>query len=394
MINDYFLLAFKSIRHRRLRSWLTILGIVIGVAAIVALISLSLGLQSTIEEQFEAFGADRLLIAARGFQGPGTQSEGITDDDVSILERMPEFKTISYGSARPGEIEFKNEVKFPSVFGGRNGKELLEDTTNIAEGRYIDRGDDNDALIGSRVAEGLFENEIIVRNKIKIGGDDGKEFRVVGILEPVGNQQDDNTIYITLDAYREVFGETNQVDFISAQVKPGVDIIALQEKVKREFERQRGDKNIDVVTPKQILEQIGTILGVVQAVLVGIAAISLIVGGIGITNSMYTTVLERTKEIGIMKSIGARNFDILLIFLIESGLMGLVGGFFGVLLGTGISLAIGEFSTQAGFKLLVDVNPGLMLFGLFFAFIVGMISGSLPARQASKLKPVDALRHE
>lgn len=394
MINDYFLLAFKSIRHRKLRSWLTILGIVIGVAAIVALISLSLGLQATIEEQFEAFGADRLLIAARGFQGPGTQSEGITDDDISILERMGEFKTISYGSARPAEVEFKNEVKFPSVFGGKNGKELLEDTTDIAEGRYITEGDDNDVLIGSRVADGLFENEIRIRNKIKIGGSKGKEFQVVGILQPVGNQQDDNTIYLTLDGYRETFGETNQVDFISAQVKPGVDILSLQEKVKREFERQRGDKNIDVVTPTQILEQIGTILGVVQAVLVGIAAISLVVGGIGITNSMYTTVLERTREIGIMKSIGARNFDVLSIFLIESGLMGLVGGFFGVLIGTGISLAIGEFSTQAGFKLLVEVNPGLMLFGLLFAFIVGMISGSLPARQASKLKPVDALRHE
>lgn len=391
MINDYFLLAFKSIRHRKLRSWLTILGIVIGVAAIVALISLSLGLQATIEEQFEAFGADRLLIAAQGFQGHGTQSEGITDDDISILERMGEFKTISYGSARPGEVEFKNKAKFPSIFGGKNGKELLEDTTDIAEGRYIDTGDDNDALIGSRIADGLFKDEIRIRNKIKIAG---KEFRVVGILEPVGNQQDDNTVYITLNAYREIFGETNEVDFISAQIKPGVNILDLQEKVKDEFEKARGDKNIEVVTPTQILEQIGSILGVVQAVLVGIAAISLVVGGIGITNSMYTTVLERTKEIGIMKSIGARNFDVLAIFLIESGLMGLVGGFFGVLLGTGISLAIGKFSTEAGFKLLVAVNPGLMLFGLLFAFIVGMVSGSLPARQASKLKPVDALRHE
>ena len=391
MIADYFLLALKSIRHRKLRSWLTILGIVIGVAAIIALISLSLGLQSTIEEQFEAFGADRLLIAAQGFQGPGTQSEGITDKDVSVLERMSEFKTISYGSARPGEVEFNNEVKFPSVFGGKNGKELLEDTTDLADGRYINDGDDNSALIGSRVADGLFKNEIRIRNKIKIAG---KEFRVVGVLEEIGNQQDDNTIYITLDGYREIFGETDEVGFISGQVKPGIDILSFQEKVKRELERSRGNKNFQVITPTQILEQIGTILGVVQAVLVGIAAISLVVGGIGITNSMYTTVLERTKEIGIMKSIGARNSDILSIFLIESGLMGLVGGFFGVIIGTLISLGIGKFSTEAGFKLLVNINPQLMLFGLGFAFVVGMISGSLPARQASKLKPVDALRHE
>jgi len=391
MINDYFLLAFNSIRHRQLRSWLTIIGIIIGVAAIVALISLSLGLQATIEEQFEAFGTDRLLIAAQGFQGPGTQSEGITDEDISILERMPEFKTISYGSARSGEVEFKKETKFPFVFGGRNGKELLESSTDIAEGRYLEDSDNNDVMIGSRVANDLFDDKVRLRNKISIAG---KEFRVIGILEPIGNQQDDNTIYITLEAYREIFGETNQVDFISAQVKPGVDILSLQEEVKREFERQRGDKNIDVVTPTQILEQIGSILGVVQAVLVGIAAISLVVGGIGITNSMYTTVLERTKEIGIMKSIGATNFDVLSIFLIESGLMGLVGGFFGVILGTLISLGIGKFSTDAGFKLLVKVNPELMIFGLLFAFFVGMVSGSLPARQAAKLKPVDALRHE
>lgn len=391
MINDYFLLAFNSIRHRQLRSWLTIIGIIIGVAAIVALISLSLGLQATIEEQFEAFGTDRLLIAAQGFQGPGTQSEGITDEDVSVLERMSEFKAISYGSTRPGEVEFKKEVKFPGVFGGKNGKELLESSTDIAEGRYIEDGDDNDALIGSRVANDLFDDKVRLRNKIKIAG---KEFRVIGILEPVGNQHDDNTIYITLEAYREIFGETNKVDFISAQVKPSVDILSLQEEVKREFERQRGDKNIDVVTPTQILEQIGNILGVVQAVLVGIAAISLVVGGIGITNSMYTTVLERTREIGIMKSIGATNFDVLSIFLIESGLMGLVGGFFGVILGTLISLGIGKLSTDAGFKLLVKVNPELMIFGLLFAFFVGMVSGSLPARQAAKLKPVDALRHE
>ena len=391
MISDYFLLALNSIMHRKLRAWLTILGIVIGVAAIVALISLSLGLQATIEEQFEAFGADRLLIAAQGFQGPGTASDGITDKDVEVLERMGAFKTISYGSARPGEVEFSNEVKFPSVFGGKNGKELLEDTTDLKEGRYIDEGDDNAALIGSRVADGLFDKKVRVRNKITIAG---KDFRIVGVLEEVGNQQDDNTIYITLDAYREIFGQTNEVGFISAQIKPGVDIINLQDRVKRELKRSRGDENFQVITPTQILEQIGTILGVIQAVLVGIAAISLVVGGIGITNSMYTTVLERTKEIGIMKAIGARNSDILSIFLIESGLMGFVGGFFGVLIGTLLSLAIGSFATQAGFKLTVTANPGLMLFGLGFAFIVGMLSGSLPARQASKLKPVDALRYE
>ena len=392
MLSDYFSLAVNSILHRKLRSWLTIIGIVIGVAAIIALISLSLGLKSTIEEQFAAFGADRILVAAQGFQGPGSISEGLTDKDVETLDRLGFFKAVSSGSARPGEVEFHNQIKFPQVFGGRKAIELLESGTDIKEGRYIDEEDGFSVLIGSHVADGLFEDEIKIRNKIKIAGHD---FRVVGILETVGNQQDDNTIYMTLDKYREIFNqEGNEVGFISAQVKPGADVLDLQKKVERALKRERDDENFQVVTPNQILDQINQVLGVVQLVLVGIAAISLIVGAVGITNSMYTTVLERTKDIGIMKSIGAKNSDILLIFLIESGLMGFVGGFFGVILGSLISLGIGRFSTQAGFKLGVTLNPPLMLFGLFFAFIVGMVSGILPARAASKLKPVEALRYE
>ncbi len=392
MIADYFILALNSILHRKLRSWLTIIGIIIGVAAIIALISLSLGLRSTIEEQFEAFGADRILVAAQGFQGPGTASEGLTDKDVDILEKLGIFLKVSSGSARPGEVEFHKETKFPVVFGVRNGKNLLESGTDLKEGRYLEDNDGFSALIGSNVAEELFTDEIKIRNKITIADED---FRIIGILEPIGNQQDDNTIYIPLEQYRIIFNQNNQeVGFISAQVKPGSDILSLQKRVERALERARGDKNFQVVTPTQILEQINQVLGVIQFVLVGIAAISLIVGAVGITNSMYTAVLERTKDIGIMKSIGATNSDILLIFLIESGLMGFVGGFFGVILGSLISLAIGEYSTQAGFKLIVTLNVSLMLFGLLFAFLIGMGSGILPARSASRLRPVEALRYE
>ena len=392
MIADYFILALNSILHRKLRSWLTIIGIIIGVAAIIALISLSLGLRSTIEEQFEAFGADRILVAAQGFQGPGTASEGLTDKDVDTLEKLGIFLKVSSGSARPGEVEFHKETKFPVVFGVRNGKNLLESGTDLKEGRYLEDNDGFSALIGSNVAEELFTDEIKIRNKITIADED---FRIIGILEPIGNQQDDNTIYIPLEQYRIIFNQNNQeVGFISAQVKPGSDILSLQKRVERALERARGDKNFQVVTPTQILEQINQVLGVIQFVLVGIAAISLIVGAVGITNSMYTAVLERTKDIGIMKSIGATNSDILLIFLIESGLMGFVGGFFGVILGSLISLAIGEYSTQAGFKLIVTLNVSLMLFGLLFAFLIGMGSGILPARSASRLRPVEALRYE
>ena len=391
MLSDYFLLAINSITHRKLRSWLTIIGIVIGIAAIVALISLSLGLQATVEEQFEAFGSDRILIAPKGFQGPGTQAEGLTDKDVETIEKISDFETVSAGMTFPGEVEYKNEIRFPMVFGGKNSKEILEDTTDLETGRYLEDSDKFAAVIGSGIAKNLFDDEIRIRNKLTINGQD---FRVIGILEPIGNQQDDNTIYIDLDTFREVFNQGSKVGFIATKVKPGSDIPQLQKKVERALGKARGDENFEVVTPEQILEQINQVLGVMQAVLVGIAAISLVVGAVGITNSMYTSVLERTRDIGIMKAIGAKNSHILSIFLIESGLMGLVGGFFGVILGTVISYGVSEFSTRAGFKLLFEINTTLILFGLFFAFLVGMLSGSLPAYQASKLKPVDALRYE
>jgi len=391
MLSDYFLLAINSITHRKLRSWLTIIGIIIGIASIVALISLSLGLKATVEEQFRAFGSDRILISSRGFQGPGTISEGLTDKDVETIEKLGDFETVSPGIALLGEVRFNNQVKFPMIFGSKNSKEILESTTDLENGRYMENDDKFGAVVGSGVAKELFDKEIRLKNKIEING---KQFRVMGILKPIGNQQDDNTIYIPIDTFREIFGKTDEVGFIATKVKAGADIKLLQKKVERALERARGDENFQVITPEQILEQINQVLGVIQTVLVGIATISLIVGAVGITNSMYTTVLERTRDIGIMKAIGAKNSHILLIFLIESGLMGIVGGFFGVILGTFISFGVSEFSTRAGFKLLFEINMPLIIFGLLFAFFVGMISGVLPAYQASKLKPVDALRYE
>ena len=168
----------------------------------------------------------------------------------------------------------------------------------------------------------------------------------------------------------------------------------VKEEIEKELERKRDDTNFQVVTATQILEQINEVLGIIQFVLIGIAAISLVVGGIGIMNSMYTSVLERTKDIGIMKAIGAKNLDIFEIFLIESGLIGLVGGLFGTALGSFVAVIIGEFSKNAGFLLKITIEPLVLAFGLVFSFLAGIISGVLPAMQAARLKPADALRYE
>ena len=391
---DYFFMVVNSIRHRKLRSWLTVVGIIIGVAAIISLITMSRSLQSTIEQQFETFGANRIFVSGKGFQGPGTMSNGLTMKDVETIEKISGFKYITPGLFRSAEVIYNKEKGFTLVGGlpAEQYSEFLADTgVEMQAGRAIKDNEKYVAIIGSRVAEKMFSKELSVGNRIKINKVD---FKIVGIVKEIGNAQDDNQISIPLDTAREIFNEPESVDTIIVQVKSSSDILAIQEKIEKGLERKRGDTNFEVVTASQILEQINQVLGVMQIVLVGIAAISLLVGAIGIMNSMYTSVLERTKEIGIMKAIGARNPDILWIFLIEAGMIGLVGGILGTALGAGMALAVGPIAKQAGFPMIISLEVSVLLFGLLFAFIVGMISGILPAYQASKLKPVDALRYE
>ena len=396
MIKDYLKFAVNSVKHRTLRAWLTILGIVIGVAAIIALITVSYGMQNSIEEQFEMFGTNRIMIAPQGFMGSGAMGAGgLTEDDVDTLESISEYEYVSSFLMKVSQVEYHNEILFPIVVGMSpdDFEEVYVDMgIDVEDGRMLRNGDGYSVVIGYRVAGDMFEDELRVKNKIKINGED---FRVVGIMEEIGNPEDDNQLIIPLDTMRDLYDEPDKVDMIFAQAKPGVDMEALQEKTERKLERARGDENFQVISPAQLAEQIGQILGIIQFILVGIAAISLIVGGIGILNSMYTSVLERTKEIGIMKSVGARNSDILLMFLVESGLIGLIGGVFGVLLGTGMALAVGFIASQSGFAMLkISIDYKILIFGLLFAVIVGMVSGAMPAYKASKLKPVDALRYE
>lgn len=394
MLLDYFRMAVRSIRYRKLRSWLTVIGIVIGVAAIISLITLSRSLESTVKEQFEQFGANRIMISAKGFQGPGTQAEGLTIDDVETVKKIGGFSYVLPTLFASAEVRFRQEVAFAplTALPTDNFEEFYDDTgVGLQEGRFIKKEEKFVAQIGTRVATDLFNKKVRLGDKLTINK---KEFKVVGIIEEIGNAQDDNQIVIPLVTAREMFQEPEKVDVIIAQVKTTSEIPQLQEKIKKELEKKRGDTNFQVLTAAQILEQIDQVLGILQIVLVGIAAISLVVGAIGIMNSMYTSVLERTKEIGIMKSIGARNSDIMKIFLIEAGLIGLVGGILGTALGAGIALAVGSVSQDAGFTLNIVIEPSIVVLGLVFAFVVGVLSGILPAYQASKLKPVDALRYE
>jgi len=395
MLSDYLRIAVRNITHRKMRSWLTAIGIIIGVASIVALISVSQGMQDAIEEQFEQMGTDKINIIPLGFSGPGSTMEAAFDDsDVRVVEKIPEIETVLpmvYGLEK---VTFHNQDVYTYVMGVPMDKEAEDVWADIgfesAEGRFPEEGR-KEVGIGYLVAEEMFDDKVRVKNTIKIAD---QKFKVVGVAEEVGNSQDDSSIYMDLDIAMEILDQEDYI-FIMAVVKPGSDPELIADKVTRKLESHRDAEDFNAMTPAEILEQVNQILGIIQLVLVGIAAISLLVGAIGIMNTMYTSVLERTKEIGIMKAIGATNHAIMTIFLIEAGVLGIVGGtvgtLLGIIMGKGVELAAG---TGFFIPIQISVSWQLVLGAIGFAFLIGAISGTMPALKAAKMKPVDALRYE
>ena len=253
------------------------------------------------------------------------------------------------------------------------------------------------AIIGYLVATGeFFDKEVSVGDKITI---DDRDFKVVGTLERIGSEQDDQSLWIPLETSKEFFGVDDYL-VIMVQTKDGFVPGDVAEDIIDDLGKARNvkedEEDFTVQTMEQMMESVGVVLDVTQVVLVGIAFISLLVGGIGIMNTMYTSVLERTNEIGVMKAVGARNEDIMLLFTVESGVLGLVGGIVGTVIGIAISkvVEVVASSSLGSDLLLITLSPYLIFGALAFSFITGCISGILPAIQASKLNPVDALRYE
>lgn len=397
MIAEYFKVALKNMRNRRLRSYLTMLGIVIGVTALIALVTLGQGLQASVTEQFDKFGTRRIFVGPKvtsGFGSPSGVTE-LTEKDVETLEKLSFLEYVVPILSTTYQVEYNNRKESMGVngVGTEDTERSFSDLDiNIAEGRFIEEKDHYNAVIGYKVAEDLFDKRIPVRSSIRIND---VKFRVVGIFEEQGDRDTDYAIYVPIDTVREFMGKEDAVSGITANVKKGVELDDAVRKIERELERARDDENFQITTPQKIKEQTGAILGIVNLVVSAIAAISLIVGGIGIMNSMYTSVLERTREIGVMKAIGARNSDVFGFFVVESGIMGFVGGAVGILIGLMLSLGLAAAINAAGFVTIsMSVSYSLVIFGLLFSFGLGMLSGALPAVRAARLKPVDALRYE
>ena len=404
MIKEYFKFAIDTILHRKMRSWLTMIGIFIGIGSVVALVSLGQGFRQAVDKEFAKIGTDKLFITAKGgFGNPGTNAVvELTKDDLRVVKKTGGVENAAGFLVENSKAEFGNGIGFFQIQSIPEGSErkLVAETQSlkIKQGRDLRDNDRLSAIIGINFIEKkLIGDNLRLRDKIKIND---REFIIVGILEKTGDPGRDGGIFIPEKTLREVFNDPEKVNTIMAKVANVKNILSIAEKLKSNLRRfrnvKKGEEDFEVQTPEQLLSSFNDILNIVQSVLIGISAISLLVGGIGIANTMYTSVLERTKEIGIMKSIGARNMDILFIFLIESGILGAVGGLIGSILGFGLSFSV-EFLARSvlGTSLVGAYFSFQLFFGaLLFSFVIGALFGAMPARQASSLPPVEALRGE
>lgn len=403
MLKDYFRLAYQSARKRKIRSWLTMIGIFIGIAAVVALISLSSGLKTAVAQQFVSLGSDKLIVQAAGggFGPPGTAIvDLLTKEDKKTVEKVRGVDIAVGRLIRVVQLEFKDEVKYSyavSIPRDTEERNLVVEVNNynVGEGKFFDKDDALEVVIGRTFADDFFDKALELRDRIMI---QGHTFKVVGILEKSGNPQQDSTLVLPEGSLRSLLGITNDFDLIALKVGAGENLDSAAENIKKELRTSRGveegKEDFTVETPQQVIATLDNILLIIQGVLVGIAAISLVVGGIGIMNTMYTAVVERTKEIGILKAVGATNKNIQSLFMIESGFLGFFGGLIGVLIGFSIAKFVEYIAFQQFGSPLIkaDITFTLLFGSLLFAFLVGAASGTLPARQAAKLKPVEAFR--
>jgi putative ABC transport system permease protein len=362
-------------------------------------------MEAAIKEQLSSMGTNKIMVSpgsgAFGMSALGTSAK-LTNEDMEVIQKVSGVKYATgmiYGSER---VKYQKESKYTFVIGlplDTESLKLFQDMQGfeIAEGRFMNDGSANEIVIGWNLAyNDFFKRNAGIGKNIEI---QGEKFKIVGIMNKIGNPQDDSQVYISIDAAQTLFDKKDEYDMILVQTKEdNVDSIAEDIKKKlRDFrDEKKGEETFQVQTFEKMIESVGSILAMVRTVIVAIAAISLLVGGIGIMNTMYTAILERTKEIGTMKAVGARNSDIMMIFLFESGIYGLVGGIGGVSIGLGLGKLteiiarnyLGVAYIKASFAWWLIVGA------LLFSFITGCLSGVAPAIQASRMKPVQALRYE
>jgi putative ABC transport system permease protein len=390
---EAFRVALGALVANKLRSSLTMLGVVIGVAAVVVLVALGAGAKHEVEQQVEGLGSNIIIVVPGKFElGSAPTISRLTLDDVDLLGRVVgDERRVAVSVASGENVSVGRRETFVTVNGVNENVPNVFDRP-LARGEYITASDVDTrrrvAVLGSTVVRRVFGDVDPLGRQVSIAG---VRFRVIGVFAPVGSTfgvDRDTEVHIPVTAAQRLFG-VDRIDALAVKAPRADDVEPLQGKLTAALRDKYDGEEFSAVTQTQILGTIGRILGLLTLVLAAIAAISLLVGGVGVSNIMLVSVRERTREIGLRKALGARQRDILLQFLIEAVLLCVVGGLIGIGLGVGSSLLVAAVSPLPA--VIAWWSPAL---AFTVSAAVGVFFGVAPARRAGRLDPVVALRTE
>ena len=395
---ESFRIALRALSANKARSALTMLGVIIGVAAVILLVSIGTGVQTQVTGSIEGLGSNLLFVFPGNYTsgsggGPGGPGASLRkpftlDDAQSLQVRLGDSAVVVPVAQGQAAMKVGNRTWNSSISAGNEfGMEVF--TATMAGGRFYNRSEVTASrrvvLLGATVSENLFPGQNPVGRTVAV---DGQPFTVIGYFEPQGGSMSgdsDNAIYMPITTAQQLLGskdismivvkaaDANEVDLLKSRVE-----LLLRPKFKDQF---------TVFTQQQTLGLLSTLLGTLTAMLAGLASISLLVGGIGIMNIMLVSVSERTREIGIRKAVGARTYDILSQFVIEAIVLSVLGGVVGIIVGAGGALALSKWVPA-------EVSFWSVVLAFLFSAAVGVFFGVYPAYRASRLDPIEALRYE
>ncbi|MFH7903200.1 MAG: ABC transporter permease [Candidatus Aenigmatarchaeota archaeon] len=408
---EIFIIIFKNLQRRKLRSFLTILGIIIGSAVFIAIFNLGKAMEESIAYTLERnLGSDIITILpiqmGRRAQFAFTRTATFSESDINKIKKIDGVENV-YGIFYYNlPVKYKREeyrLLVYGIYGIDSWTKIEAERIGIKYGRFIEK--EGEVILGFRASTEFFKENIKVGDKIQILN---KTFIVVGILNEAGGilSNFDRAIFISIKDFKKIYETNNQLNSIVIKVKKDYNIEDVGKNVYDLLlylrKEEEGKETFTIVTPSFYRNIVSETLSTLSVFLLSIAFVSILVGSIGISNTMFTAVLERTKEIGILKAIGAKNRDILKIFLFESAIIGLIGSIIGCIIGIFLSLGlqyivtsyIGSMIFRRGIENLVTIDYTSIGIALLIGFLCGTFAGYFPAKRASKLEAIEALRYE
>ncbi len=403
MLLNALLLALRAIRRNLMRSFLTVLGVVIGVAAVITMVTLGNGATRMVSDQISSLGSNLLILRPGQRLGPGRDSAGAASfklaDVDAIQAQIPALKAVAPVVGSSVTLVAGNQ-NWQSQVNGTSNAYFVAGNWQIASGRQFEEDEEIAGkavcIIGATVKKQLFPRGSPIGDEIRV-----KNFacEIIGVLQgkgqgAMGQDQDDVVLMPIRTVQRRLTGKVNDVSTLMLSLRDGVAAGPVMEQIRKLMRERRklsenADDDFNVMDTKQIAETLSGTIRTMTALLGAVAAVSLLVGGIGIMNIMLVSVTERTREIGIRLAIGALEHEVLLQFLIEAVVLSALGGLVGILLALFVCLGLTALMSMPFL-----FNPGINLLAFFFSGLIGIVFGYMPARRAARLDPIVALRFE